>query len=216
MHQDVRLRVGRAAAEDRAVPLGRLERRGLPLRLFADRDDVVVAVEEDGRRARRRRDLRRRTARCPGARGEPTSTPASANSFATRSCACSSVSSVLPTTDTDGIRTSSSKSRRNCGIRDLIVSARRSMLTGVGLRFDSVLRPLKSVPASARGVTYQSVAARSLIGITLKGPKNRHQPDRNNEEERHQTQPELPVIAELVAAGAHHHQVRGSRDRRQE
>jgi hypothetical protein len=51
VHEDVRLRVGRAAAEDRPVALGRLERRRLPLRLVADRDDVVVPVEEDGRRS---------------------------------------------------------------------------------------------------------------------------------------------------------------------
>ena len=51
VHEDVRLRVGRAASVDRSVALGRLERRRLPLRLLADRHDVVVAVEEDGGRA---------------------------------------------------------------------------------------------------------------------------------------------------------------------
>ena len=57
VHEDVRLRVRRAAPVDGAVALGRLERRRLPLRLVADRHDVVVAVQEDRRRARRRRDL---------------------------------------------------------------------------------------------------------------------------------------------------------------
>ena len=57
VHEDVRLRVGRAASVDRAVALGRLERRRLPLRLVADRHDVVVAVQQHGRRAGGRRDL---------------------------------------------------------------------------------------------------------------------------------------------------------------
>ena len=57
VHQDVRLGVGRAAAEDRAVALARLERRRLPLRLVPDRHDVVVRVQEDRRRARGRGDL---------------------------------------------------------------------------------------------------------------------------------------------------------------
>ncbi len=53
VHQDVRLRVGGAAAVDRAVAFGRLERRRFPLRLVAHRHDVVVPVEQDGRSARR-------------------------------------------------------------------------------------------------------------------------------------------------------------------
>ena len=57
VHEDVRLRVRRAAPVDRAVALGRLERRRLPLRLVARGDDVVVPVQEHGRRALRRRDL---------------------------------------------------------------------------------------------------------------------------------------------------------------
>jgi len=42
---------------DRAVPLRRLERRGLPLRLLAHRHDVVVAIEQHRGRARRRGNL---------------------------------------------------------------------------------------------------------------------------------------------------------------
>ena len=53
----VGLGVRRAAAVERAVALGRLPRRRGPQRLVAGRDDVVVAVEQHGRRARRRRDL---------------------------------------------------------------------------------------------------------------------------------------------------------------
>jgi len=45
---DVRLRVGGPAAEERAVALGRLERRRVPQRLVARRDDVVVAVQQHG------------------------------------------------------------------------------------------------------------------------------------------------------------------------
>ena len=51
---DVALAVGRAAPVPAAVlALGQLEGRGLPLLLGERRDDVVVAVEEDGRGARR-------------------------------------------------------------------------------------------------------------------------------------------------------------------
>ena len=42
---------------DRAVALGRLERRRLPLRLVARRHHVVVPVEQDGRSALRAGDL---------------------------------------------------------------------------------------------------------------------------------------------------------------
>ena len=69
VHQDVRLRVGGAAAVDRPVALGRLERRRLPLGLVADRHDVVVAVEQNGRRAVGSGDLAQsRRAQCPAAR----------------------------------------------------------------------------------------------------------------------------------------------------
>jgi hypothetical protein len=53
----VRLRVRRTATEHRTVALARLERRRLPLRHVAGGDDVVVPVEQDRRRAGRRRDL---------------------------------------------------------------------------------------------------------------------------------------------------------------
>lgn len=55
--EEVRLRVGGAAAVDRAVALARLERRRLPELLVARGHDVVVAVQEHGRRAGRPGDL---------------------------------------------------------------------------------------------------------------------------------------------------------------
>ena len=57
VHEDVRFRIGRAPAVDRAVPFGRLEWRRVPLVLVADRNDVVVAVEQDRGRALGRGDL---------------------------------------------------------------------------------------------------------------------------------------------------------------
>jgi len=47
--EDVGLRVGRASSVDRAVALGRLERRRHPQLLVAGRHDVVVPVQENGR-----------------------------------------------------------------------------------------------------------------------------------------------------------------------
>jgi hypothetical protein len=49
--------VGDPAPVDGAVALGRLERRGFPQPLVACRLDVVVAVQENGRRAGGPRDL---------------------------------------------------------------------------------------------------------------------------------------------------------------
>ena len=59
MDEDVRLGVGRAAPEDRPVALGRLEGRRRPKLLVTGGNDVVVAVEEHGRRTLGRRDLAR-------------------------------------------------------------------------------------------------------------------------------------------------------------
>ena len=53
VHEDLPLVVGRAARVDFAVADGRLEGRGFPQLDRVDRLHVVVAVEEDGRRARR-------------------------------------------------------------------------------------------------------------------------------------------------------------------
>ena len=57
VHHHVGLGVRAAAAVERAVALGRLERRRAPQRLVAGGHDVVVRVQQHGRRAGRRRDL---------------------------------------------------------------------------------------------------------------------------------------------------------------
>ncbi len=56
VRDDVRLGVRAAPPEHRAVALAGLERRRRPERLVPCGHDVVVAVEEHGRSARRRRD----------------------------------------------------------------------------------------------------------------------------------------------------------------
>ncbi len=55
VHDDVALAVGGAAPVPAAVALGELERRGGPGGVVERRLDVVVGVEQDGRRAGRRR-----------------------------------------------------------------------------------------------------------------------------------------------------------------
>ncbi len=57
VREHVGLGVGNSAAVERTIPLDRLERRRVPLRLVARRDDVVVPVQQDRRRAGRRRNL---------------------------------------------------------------------------------------------------------------------------------------------------------------
>ena len=47
-------------------------------------------------------------------------------------------------------------------------------------------------------------------------PDERHEEDRHDEEPDHAGQTELPVVAELVAGGPHHHQVDGCCHRREE
>ena len=59
VEEDLTLVVGGAAGQQPAVPLGRLERRRVPLRERFDRLDVVMAVDQhDGRRGVGRRPLR--------------------------------------------------------------------------------------------------------------------------------------------------------------
>ncbi|MEJ7666445.1 MAG: hypothetical protein WKG07_46485 [Hymenobacter sp.] len=57
VHEDLALVVGRAARVDLAVANRRLERRGRPQVKRIDRLHIVVAVEQDGRRARRSEPL---------------------------------------------------------------------------------------------------------------------------------------------------------------
>ena len=114
---DVRLRVGGAAAEDRAVALGRRERRRVPQRLVARR-----ARRRSGCTAARSArpaalgSIRSRPAPCPAGPAGPTSTPAAANSSLVSANASSSGASIRPGTDTDGIATSRARSASSSGI----------------------------------------------------------------------------------------------------
>ena len=123
---DAGLVVGGAAAVEPVVALGRLERRGVPVGVVALGLDVVVGVEQHGRRALRPglvRDHRRGAAvgRQRSRRSKPSAANRSRTASALRRTSPARAGSAL----TDSIRTRSSRSRRTPG-RTSCRRARRS------------------------------------------------------------------------------------------
>ena len=68
----------------------------------------------------------------------------------------------------------------------------------------------------APGVRQGRRRAGHLLERLLEGPDHRHEADGDDEEPEHHRQAELPVVAEAVAAGLHHHQIRRGGHRGQE
>ncbi len=137
VHQDVRLRVGRASSEDRAVALGRLERRRLPLRLVADRARRRSGVEQHRGRTRRRRDLADDDRRGVGQLERADLLDARVTEAARRPrrvprAAPAASAPGSPATEIDGIATSRARSRFSCGISAATLVARSRESVGLG------------------------------------------------------------------------------------
>ena len=146
VHEDVRLRVGRAAAEDGSVALRGLERRRLPLLHVACRDHVVVPVQQHGRGPVGVGISPVRTGAVPGSSSAPKfSTPTSRSSprivsYVSRSAG--RVCSGKLGSETDGIATSRARSSCNCGMSVAIDSTVGPLAVDLAGRSDGNRTPL--------------------------------------------------------------------------
>ena len=131
---DPGLVVGDATGVDPAVPLGRLERRGVPVGGVAGRLDVVVGVEQDRRRAGSGPSTCPITAGRPPSRTISTARPSARSSSATAEALASTWAWSNASSDTLGMRVSVSRSARMSGSRACTRSCRAAVGLGRGCR----------------------------------------------------------------------------------